>query len=94
MGPTRYKRWMVASVSLAGNMQFFTLSAALILAALSTRGSADSLSDWSYTCKDYYVTGTVLYASCKKANQTYDDTNINLDKCVTNNNGVLYCGTK
>ncbi|KIM64732.1 hypothetical protein SCLCIDRAFT_1212789, partial [Scleroderma citrinum Foug A] len=23
----------------------------------------------------------------------YDSTSINLDKCVTNNNGVLYCGT-
>ena len=88
------KKRMVASVSSTGNMQFFTLSAALILATLSTRSSADSLSDWSYTCKDYYLSNPVLYASCKQENGQYDNTNINLDKCVTNDNGVLYCGTK
>ena len=75
-------------------MQFFTLSAALILAALSTRGSADSLTDWSYTCKNYYLSGSTLYATCKKENTQYDNTNLNLDKCVTNTNGVLFCGTK
>ncbi|KIM64735.1 hypothetical protein SCLCIDRAFT_114413 [Scleroderma citrinum Foug A] len=74
-------------------MQLFTLSAALILATLSTRSSADSLSDWSYTCKDYYLSNPVLYASCKQENGQYDNTSINLDKCVTNDNGVLYCGT-
>ena len=85
---------MVESVDSLGNMQFFALSAALILAALSTRGSAESLSDWSFSCRDYYLSNPVLYASCKKENGQYDNTNLNLDKCVTNNNGVLYCGTK
>ncbi|KIM64767.1 hypothetical protein SCLCIDRAFT_1212835 [Scleroderma citrinum Foug A] len=74
-------------------MQFFALSTAIILAALSTRGSADSLSDWSYSCQSYYLSNPVLYASCRKENGQYDNTSINLDQCVTNTNGVLYCGT-
>ncbi|KIM58001.1 hypothetical protein SCLCIDRAFT_1218927 [Scleroderma citrinum Foug A] len=74
-------------------MQFFALLATFILAALSTGGSADSLSDWSYSCQDYYLSNPVLYASCRKENGSYDNTNINLDKCVTNTNGVLYCAT-
>jgi len=85
---------MVESVGSAGNMQFFALSATFILAALSTRGAADSLSDWSFSCQSYYLSNPVLYASCRKEDGTYDNTNINLDSCVTNTNGVLYCAKK
>ncbi|KIM64762.1 hypothetical protein SCLCIDRAFT_1212824 [Scleroderma citrinum Foug A] len=73
-------------------MQFFALSVAFILAALSTSGSADSLSDWSHSCQNYYLSGTTLNASCRKENGQYGNTSINLNQCVTNTNGVLYCG--
>ena len=88
---------MVAPVGPARNMQFLVISTAFILTALSTRGSAtaDSFFNWWATdCKNYQFANPVLSASCKKTDQMYDSTSINLDKCVTNNNGVLYCGTK
>lgn len=77
-------------------MQFSAISAAFILVALSTRGSATDSSDinpW-YTCENYNLVNPVLYASCRKDNGSYNDTNINLDKCLTNNDGVLYCVKK
>ena len=85
---------MVESVGSAGNMQFFALSAAFILAALSTPGSADSLDDWSHSCQSYSLSGTVLKASCRDDGGHYHNTQINLDQCITNDNGVLECAWK
>jgi len=74
------------------NMHLFSISVSLILAALSTRSAADVLDAFAYTCKNTSLSGSTLSSSCQESDgQTYVQTSINLDQCLVNKNGILYC---
>jgi len=74
------------------NMHLFRISVSLILAALSICSVADELDAFAYTCKDTSLSGSTLSSSCQKADgKTYVQTSIDLDQCLENLNGILYC---
>ena len=86
-------RWLNQLVS-KENMYLFRISVPLILAALSTRCFADELDAFAYTCRDTSLPDTVLYSTCKRTNGSYDSASINLNQCLVNTNGILYCAKK
>ena len=90
------KGWTIESVGSAEieNMHFFGVPVPFILAALATRGVAETLNSFSATCHDYNLQGATLIATCGKLDQTYARTSIDLDTCLRNHNGVLECAQK
>ncbi|KAH7910391.1 Cyanovirin-N [Hygrophoropsis aurantiaca] len=47
--------------------------------------------DFSASCSDWYMDGTVLYASCNAADGVATNTAVDLTDCLTNTNGSLAC---
>lgn len=63
------------------------------------KSGSGSVPSGSYkrSCKDYYVEGKRLYATCEKKNGRWNDSSINYKNCnkdIWNDNGVLTCGNK
>ncbi|KAL4077900.1 hypothetical protein J3A83DRAFT_4069677, partial [Scleroderma citrinum] len=62
------------------------------LVALLSHPAAEILGGFSESCTNYGLDGTVLDASCRRGDGSIGPTSIDLNNCVTNNNGVLGCG--
>jgi len=76
-------------------MSLFKFSVPLILIALSTHCAAlNELGGFGETCKDTYLDSNVLYSTCKGTDGSDYWTYVELDQCLVNTNGNLYCSTK
>lgn len=96
MGRPQYKRRMrLNQLVFQENMHLFKISVSLIFAALSTRCAADELDAFSYSCIDSYLDNPVLFSKCQHIDGSLGlPTHIDLNDCLENTNGVLYCAPK
>lgn len=76
------------------NMHLLRVSVSLILAALSTRCAASELDAFAYTCIDSYLNNPVLFSKCQRIDGSLTSTYIDLNNCLENKNGILYCASK
>ena len=93
MRHTWYKRWMIKLV-LQEIMSHFKFLVSLILIALSTHCAANELGGFGESCKDTYLENNVLYSTCQSTDSSDNWTYIELDQCLVNTNGNLYCSVK
>ena len=75
-------------------MHLLNVSVSLILAALSTRCAASELDAFAYTCIDSYLNNPVLFSKCQRFDGSLNPTYIDLNNCLENTNGILYCTSK
>ncbi|KIM50845.1 hypothetical protein SCLCIDRAFT_110053 [Scleroderma citrinum Foug A] len=69
-------------------MHLFSISVSLILAALSTHAANLIISSG---CQYTSLSGSVLYATCQSSDGSDVSTSIDLNQCVANTNGNLFC---
>ncbi|KAI6123753.1 Cyanovirin-N [Pisolithus thermaeus] len=69
-------------------MRFFIVSLSLVAAAtLCTAG------DFAASCFNYYLENTEFFATCRTDAGSDQSTSIDLNQCVSNNNGALQCSS-
>ncbi|KAH7929527.1 Cyanovirin-N [Leucogyrophana mollusca] len=71
-------------------MQFTLLpfvASGLLFFATSNVGAID----FSASCSDWYMDGTVLFATCNAADGTATSTALDMNDCITNEGGSLAC---
>ena len=83
-------RWLDQPIS-QENMHLFSISVSLILAALSTHAANLIISSG---CQYTSLSGSVLYATCQSSDGSDVSTSIDLNQCVANTNGNLFCSKK
>jgi len=96
MGRPQYERRIrLNQLVFQENMHLFKISVSLIFAVLSTRCAADELDAFSYSCIDSYLDNPVLFSKCQHIDGSLGlPTHIDLNDCLENTNGVLYCAPK
>ena len=77
------------------DMHLFSISVSLILTVLSTRSVANKLDGFADTCNSSTLSvGIELTSYCQRLDGSYVWSSINLDYCLVNTNGALYCSQK
>ncbi len=69
-----------------------TLLACVLLSVLTRRRKWNNFGGAAASCSNWRVAGNMLTANCKNAQGQGRDTTIDIDTCITNNNGAFNDG--